>query len=337
MNKKFDSVVVISYGAIGDFVMLLYFLVSLEAQSEEKKRYFVLTTTNVKLLRDIAGAYDCIEIVPITFSTLVKLWLQAGLKRNLVVIPPTFTDTPSVVGMIAKIFALRGILAGFVGRAKTPRLDIQIPFETRKRIYELFDALLDRLGYQKTHPPQLHFTEDASLREKISGQYIVVAPFASNPGKSLPPERWQKLFTYLLKTYPDRALVFVGGPKDKGAAQAYMAGRERTYNCCDVPFAQLVSLLKGTSCFIGVDSGLTHVAGVLHVPSVIIDNLRAVTWLPTYNPKAIILTEKKNCVCNGDKTGGDCNYVIDGVSYLRCMYDVSDERIADALAETLAL
>lgn len=328
---------VISYGAIGDFVMLLYFLVSLRVQRTESTRYIVLTTKNAALLRDIAGAYDFIEIIPITFSALVKLWLRAGLKRNLVIIPPTFTDTPSAVGMIAKIFALRGILAGFVSCAKTPHLDIHIPFKTHKPMHEQFNSLVEKLGYQKAQPPQLHFSEEASLREKIFGQYIVVAPFASNPGKSLPPERWQKLFTYLQETYPQKNIILVGGHADKNTAEMYLSGREHLYNYCGVPFAQLVSLLRGASCFIGVDSGLTHVAGVLHVPSVIIDNLRAVTWLPTYNPKAIILTEKKHCVCNGDKTGGDCNYVINGVSYLRCMYDVSDERITDAIAETLAL
>lgn len=337
MNKKFDSVVVISYGAIGDFVMLLYFLVTLHAQRTKPTRYIVLTTKNVALLRDMASAYAFVEIVPITIPSLIKLWLHTGLKKNVVVIPPTFTNTPFSIALLTKTFALRGVLAGFVGRAKTPHVHIGIPFETHKRMYELFNALLVALGYKEGEPPQLDFIEDAQLSRTLPAGYIVVAPFASNSGKSLPPERWQKVFTYLQEIYPGHSLVFVGGPKDKGAAQAYIAGRERAYNFCGVPFAELVSLLKGTRCFIGVDSGLTHVAAVLHIPSVIIDNLRAVTWLPTYNPKAIILTEKKHCLCNGDKTGGDCNYVIDGISYLRCMYDVSDERIHDAVAKTLTL
>jgi len=336
MNKQYSTVLVISYGAIGDFVMLLYFLVALHAQQREKTRYIVLTTTNTKLLRDMAGAYDFVEIVPVTLRALAELWVQTGFKKNLVVIPPTFVDVPWFVRVIAKLFSIQGACMGFIGRAKIPLVDLAVPFEVYAPIHESFDKALKSLGYTRQPEVLLQFPEDGALLKSLSKEYIVVAPFASNPGKSLPPERWQKLFLFLQNTYPEHDLVLIGGPADAKVAETYSAMGERVHNYCGVPFAQVVSLLKHTKCFIGVDSGLTHVAGVMHVPSVIIDNLRAVTWLPTYNPKAIILTEKKHCVCNGDKTGGDCNYIINGVSYLRCMYDVSDERIADAIAETLA-
>ncbi len=334
MNKRYSAVVVISYGAIGDFVMLLYFLAALHAQRIEKTRYIVLTTTNTKLLHDMAGAYDFVEIVPMTTAALMRLWVGRGLKNNLMVIPPTFVDVPWFVRVITKLFSLRGTSFGFTGRANIPHVDLSVVFEMHAPIHESFDKALELFGYRRSQEVRLQFREDATLLKNLSEGYVVVAPFASNPGKSLPPERWHKLFAFLQNTYPKRDVVLIGGPADAKAAETYSTGGH-VHNYCGVPFAQVVSLLKGTNCFIGVDSGLTHVAGVLRMPSVVIDNLRAVTWLPTYNPKAIILTEKKHCVCGGDKTG-DCNYIINGVSYLRCMYDVSDERIQDAIAETVS-
>ncbi len=336
MKSTFDTVVIISFGAIGDFVMQLNFLVALKAQRKEPTRYVVLATTNAGLLREMAGAYSFVEIVPMTPFSLVKCWLRIGLRPTLVVLSPTFVSLPHAIMSVARLFSLRGALTGFSGRVNTPHLGIVVPFEVHKRMYENFDALLWRLGYRGAGGVELLFPEDTQLVHRLDAGYVVVAPFASNPGKSLSPERWHKLFSFLQETYPEREVVVVGGPRDKAQADAYCSGQERMRNYCSIPFAQLAALMKNGSCFVGVDSGLTHVAGALHVPSVIIDNLRAVTWLPTYNPRAIILTEKKHCVCGGDKTG-DCNYVIDGVSYLRCMYDVSDERIHDAIAETLTV
>jgi ADP-heptose:LPS heptosyltransferase len=130
--------------------------------------------------------------------------------------------------------------------------------------------------------------------------------------------------------------VLIGGPQDREVALDFIRQADHTNAqvLCGEPFAKTAAVIARTACFVGVDSGLTHIAGVMHVPTVAIENLRTVMWLPRYNPNAVILTEAKNCLCSADR-GRDCYYEIGGIRYLRCMIDIPQENIKKAITETL--
>jgi ADP-heptose:LPS heptosyltransferase len=294
----------------------------------------VLATTRSELLREMAAAYPYVEVVALTPTAILATRMR--FARALVVVPPSFVDVPFFMRLTARLMALGGTLAGYTTGVKAPRYAVATAFHMRRLFYENVGDMLEALGCPRPDAPALQFAEDTTVVDSLNSEYIVVAPFASNPGKTLPEKRWVELLHFLQTQFPERQLVILGGPSDAPlAAKMIVTAGVRAENYCGIPFAQVAALIKRTSCFIGIDSGLTHVAAALRAPSVIVDNLRVVTWLPAYNPKAIILTESKNCQCGGDKTG-DCNYSIDGVSYLRCMYDVSDERIQAAVVQTLS-
>lgn len=334
MKKTFNTLYVVSYGAIGDFVMLLYFLERAH-RANPTMHIVVLTTAKPALLTEMAAAYPFVAIKKITPYTFIEtLW--AGVKnKNFFLIPPTFVDVPLFITILARFATVRGILAGFVGTARVPRLDLAIPFETKKLFYQNFSALLTRLGWPADGDLHVSFAQDVAILTELPKQYVAIEPAASNPGKTLSPARWAKLIRFIHTHYPQYGVVLLGGPGQTLVAEKVAQEGGGAQVVCGIPFAQTIAVLRGAECFIGADSGLTHVAGALGIRSVIVDNLRAVTWLPTYNPHAVILTESKNCVCGGDKTG-DCNYVIEGVSYLRCMWDVSDERIAEAVQQMIS-
>ena len=335
MQRPYNNLFLTSYGAIGDFVMHLP-LLSGAHTTNPGMRIVVLTTRGAPLLREISAAYPFIRVVPLWSWEALLLWTRTVLQRNIYIIQPSFYPVPKKIAWVAKFFTLGGVRAGYKGREWAPPYDISTPFNPQELFYTNLRRLFSTLGFENDENPRVSFIEDVSALQSIGSRYIVLAPFASNPGKTLPMHRWSLLLTFLADAYSSIPIAIVGGPTDVRDAEALLQSSAHPHGkvLCNLPFAQTAALLSHTALFIGADSGLTHCAGLLHVPSVLIENLRTVTWLPTYNPNAIILTEKKNCLCGGDKTG-DCNYMIDGVSYLRCMYDVSDERIRTAVSDVL--
>jgi len=163
--------------------------------------------------------------------------------------------------------------------------------------------------------------------------YIVVHPFASNPVRSLPPERWQELFDFITTTYPQYQLVISGGPADKVAAHALIRTSYRqAFYTEDIisTFLPKIGLIAQASLYIGVDTGPTHMAAHLLVPTIVIGNNSNPCWLPTYNKDVTILMHTEHCTCTSDK-GGDCRAVIDGKSYYRCMIEITPEEIKNTI------
>ena len=336
MKHSFNNLFVLSYGALGDFCVLLFFLDHVH-RGASHARIVVVTTRNEKLLREMAAAYPFIEIERIVPLAIVKLFLQTLFKKNIFVVPPTFFDMPSFVGYLSRLLTLfRGTVIGFASKARAPKFDITIPFETRDQFYKNFVALLTTLGLPAEGTLSLTFIQDTSVLSTLGKGYIVLAPFASNPSKTLPPGRWVALLEFLHTKYPDKIVAILGGPHDKSAA-SQMVSQSKNTNArvlCGLPFAQTAAIIAHTPCFIGVDYGLTHVAGVQHVHTVAIENLRTVMWLPRYNPNAKILVEPKNCICDGER-GRDCYWVIDGIQYSRCTVDIPQEKIEQAIIDTI--
>jgi ADP-heptose:LPS heptosyltransferase len=333
--RAFNRLFILSYGAIGDFCVLLYFLEHLH-RGLPGMQLEVLATRNEKLLREMSAAHPYVRITGIRSPSLLVLFIRSFYERNAFVVPPTFFDVPAFASFLARAFTLRGRSIGFESKARTPRYDIVLPFEKRDQFYKNFWPLLGFFGLPLGGPFRLTFIKDESPVASLGRGYIVLAPFASNPSKSLPPERWIDLLGFLGRSYPDRTAVVLGAPGDAATAEkwAFRSGHPSAKVMCGLPFAQTAAIIAHTKCFIGVDSGLTHVAGVQEVPTVAIENLRTIMWLPRYNPKAVILTEPKNCVCDGEH-GRDCFWVIDGVQYSRCVADIPQERIERAIKEML--
>jgi ADP-heptose:LPS heptosyltransferase len=333
MARDFDRVTVIAYGAIGDFVMTLLLLERLHA-SLPGAPITVAATRNAPLLREMAAGYPFIEVASLDRRTALPLLLRSWAHRPLVIVPPTFTVTPRFIAWWARLASVRGKTAGLVGPQDSVALGTAVPFDPSKLFHENLSALLKAIDCLPIVDTRAQFAMDASAVP--SEPYIAVAPFASNPGKTLPLGRWADLLRFVSASYPALRVVLLGGPQDAAYAArlAGASGAGRVEVRCGAPFAQAAACIARSRCFIGPDSGLMHVAGALRVPSVAIENLRAVTWLPSYNPRAIILTAPEECLCGGDKTG-NCYREIGGIRYLRCMIDVPQEEIYGAITGVL--
>jgi ADP-heptose:LPS heptosyltransferase len=114
------------------------------------------------------------------------------------------------------------------------------------------------------------------------GNYAVLHPFASQPGKTWPAAKFLKTAEYLTACGVEP--VFVAGMTDDVTAFQNFRVLQ------GAPLADVKSLIAGAQIFIGNDSGPAHIAAAFGVPVVaIFGSSNAVTWAP-WRTEARVLT-----------------------------------------------
>jgi ADP-heptose:LPS heptosyltransferase len=160
--------------------------------------------------------------------------------------------------------------------------------------------------------------------------------FGTRPRLSFPPKRWRTLLTDISAAYPEYGLVLTGGAKDKMLIEEISEGLPHTRVLIGLPILEVAGIINGAAVYMGVDTGVTHVAAVLHKPSIVIGNNSNPIWWPSYNPHGTILVNSERCTCTGDKND-DCRVYEDGVGYHRCTYDISIEEVMRTLKDKMTV
>lgn len=124
-------------------------------------------------------------------------------------------------------------------------------------------------------------------RWEHTSPYAVIHPFASDPAKAWPVERFVEVAFRLISDFGVEPHV-VAGPAD----DASMFSRFRILQ--NASLAAVKSLMSGASYFVGNDSGPAHVAAAFGVPVVVLFGpSNPVTWAPWR-------TESKVLTSHGD-------------------------------------
>lgn len=160
--------------------------------------------------------------------------------------------------------------------------------------------------------------------------YILFHFFAGAYRRSFPIEKVVPLLTAARKEFPQHEFILTCAHGEEVAATRMIEGISDARIEISPSAEKLFCLLTQSSVCVGVASGVTHIAAHLKAPSVVLCNLSDPCWLPRYNPEVTMLSERANCKCNGDKTG-DCGIETPSGLVYRCLYDISTERIVDAM------
>jgi len=113
--------------------------------------------------------------------------------------------------------------------------------------------------------------------------YVVLHPFASQPEKTWPAERFLEVARHL-RSQCGLEPVFLSGPADDAAPfQEFRVWR-------GAPLGQVKNLIAGAQLFIGNDSGPAHIAAAFGIPVVVLfGSSDVVTWSP-WRTEARVLT-----------------------------------------------
>lgn len=332
-------------GAVGGFLAALFLIENLKENNNELNFYIVVPQSK-NLLDDLSKEYGYINIVQINrrnFLSKIFWFLKKSLEKNIVVFPPTFGRISLSQKIIGKILTFKkGIFIGFENNEK----DIKIFYtkilkpNRKKDIFETMKQVVTVLDYEiKKKYPILRYVKNESLLRNFQlekNKYIAIHPFATSPKRSLSEERCGELIDFICQNFGDFKVVLTGSKKDKEGAER-IAERIICQNLINLAgilsIQDLINILDNSFLYIGVDTGVTHLAGVLQKRSLIIGNQSNPTWLPAYNKNAVILYNTQNCPC------APCNkkFCLEECrrGYFKCMEDISETEIKKKIQEML--
>lgn len=324
----------LALGPIGDALMMAAFL-GQALKADPTLQCTVLALRNERVIRDILAAYP-IEVIGVPSGPWGRVVILASILRRrwTAVVPPTFGTHARMVRVYASLLRLRPgtTVVGF-------RDDVKYQPYTRVLQYDFSALYIDNLrhmapllGFDVAQgvAPQVELARHLDAPLPFTGlPYMVVHIFATSPRRTFPMRRWRLILENLSRDYPECALVLTGTKEEGALVGEAFAGIPNVYTTFGMPFLDLAALVRGAKLYVGADTGITHLAGVLRTPSVIVGNRSNPTWLPTYNPNAIVLSHAEHCICSGDKKR-QCSVEVEGQAYLRCMYDITEEDVRGA-------
>jgi heptosyltransferase-3 len=171
--------------------------------------------------------------------------------------------------------------------AKIPRAQEILGEERPVHTAEHIASAMFWLGVPRTEIPRARLITEplvgksADAARKSACATAVLHPFASEPAKTWPAER----FMEIAKQVPDS--LFIAGPDDDVSAfQNFRVLR-------GAPLEEIKCVMAGAQIFIGNDSGPAHIAAAFGVPVVVIFGAsNPVTWAP-WRTEARVLTSPK--------------------------------------------
>lgn len=332
-------------GSIGDALMMLA-LCEEVAICNPGVSSEIFTRKNFSLVSDLALAAPSVRVHELRARPRHLLTLARSFFRTWsVIIPWRFGKNllwnSDVLSFIFSCNPKSLILSFFPHRvARSSRLVGVNTFNHFEIYIENLRRLAQRAGY---HTHELNAPVTMSFRPSLSKEhlvppkpYIVFHPFGSNSWKSWPPARCRSVLLALAKQYPLFSFVITGGSENAKQGREIIADIPRTTLAAGLPILDVASIIQHSALFIGVDTGTTHLASVVNHKVIALEHNANPEWLPTYNPNGVILTNKEHCICGGVKNES-CKVVVDGSPYMRCLYEISDETIVEAVVSSLAI
>jgi ADP-heptose:LPS heptosyltransferase len=327
-------------GQIGDALMMLSVLAEfLEREPEGKVTY--LARRNAPLISDLASAYSRICVMQIPKNPFNACMYVAGLflrGNYIVVVPPTPGKHPREIKIVAALFKLMpgntviGMRDNGTWQPFNRMVDYDLAILNIDNLRRLLRMGAVTVAPEGASPRLLLDTKVPQAFPYVPGSYIVIHPFPTLPSKTLPLHRWKALLVELARQYPSVSFVITGSKENASLAQEMSADIPRTQVATGLPILEVAGIIRNSALYIGVDTGITHLAGVLHHKSVVLAQRSSPTWLLYYNPNAKVLVNTTRCTCDVNKES--CFVQEDGQKYYRCLYDIIDKTILDAIHES---
>ena len=177
-------------------------------------------------------------------------------------------------GLLDRSLRLRGAQDVVIGRSR-PREDVlvHVAHHLMRTLAPLGIAETDTLNVPSIHvPPDARASAAADLAQAglEAGGYLVAHPGSSSPAKNWPPERFADAIERLRQEHGNRTLL-LAGPADRDVVGRIQARLSRPVPMlADRSLLVLAQILRDARAFVGNDSGLSHLAGMLGVPTLVL-------------------------------------------------------------------
>jgi heptosyltransferase-3 len=311
-----EKVLVIHQGALGDLVLNFPALVSLK---QEKKASVALLCSG-----ELGKIAHELNVVDAHFSLESARFCSLFHEEMTPVVKEFISDYDTII-LISFSDAIEGHLRQSRG-GKVHKISSRPPVEDETHVAQYIIKQLQakgllREGISPSSSPPIE--ERQSLREK---NLIIMHPGAGSSRKRWPVEKFIQAAT-IIKGMNLGKVVFVVGPAEsdlRPSIKARLKGGFRVYEVYDLSY--VMALVRQARCFVGNDSGVTHLAAFIGTPTVAI-------FGPS-SPKRWSPVGRATNVLRGAADCAPC-FEMDAVNCEdpQCLSGVSADMVIDAVKE----
>lgn len=331
--------ITVLFGPMGDALMALALfddIVSIAPCAT----LLILTRRNASMLRTLASEYPQVEVreIPRGLQVLpffAKILMQRGWTLLTLGLVSIGYSLPLRLFFLAIALIPGNRTIGFHDRI----LDVTLNFDISLLMIDNLRRLLpyafpEWKGHIKRSPHlrmRMEVPKEFSLKRE---EYIVAHLFGVSIPHTLPPHRWQTLFSRIREEYPKYQIILTGTPSQRLFAEEVAKGLGGVSICTNLSIHELAYMIDNAALYIGIDTGVTHLAGLLQQKSLVIRHCSDPTWMPTYNPHARVLLNSTRCAPTDPML---CAVVREeGRKYRQSTYDISDKLIFDSVMLALS-
>ncbi len=326
-------------GGIGGFLLGLFFLENIKINYKNNFNYYILVPKNKELYTVLVKKYDYIKIIEINnikdliFSIFLNIF-----SINKIFLAPSFGGHSRYMIYLFKVlifFRKNSFLAGFDSNEYSYNKFNYSFFINRDLNISIFNDIKKFLNIMNCknvldiHDFNFLFNETTDILNSVGlskYKYVLIHPFAANLNRSLPFNRWVSIIKHLLSS--GHVVVMTGAKKDICIASKITKNinSEKFLNLAGkTNLNETINLINCSKYYIGVDTGITHLAALLKKRGLIIANYSNPYWLPFYNKKFKLLFNISSCPCapcNKKKCLDECKK-----TYFRCILDIKQNDI----------
>ena len=288
----------IHQGALGDFILALPVVESLSTKFPEANFTIVANSSNLSLIKS-------------------RPYLKRALSKDLACFAPLFSEKPFDVEKVSRILGGTFDRAFIFGQSKLPVLARNVSVLGIRKVYEVCSFPLEKQRVPVTEfiysqlfergldlpkrkaviaPDPAEKEEGTRYAEELLSIFDAIAlihPGSGSPRKLWPLKYWKAVLGFL-GNYEKIVKVVLCGPADKEIIKRLKLdgcpGNVRLIRDWSLP--GIVGLMERASFFIGNDSGITHLAAAVGIPTTaVFGETDPLVWGPSGENVKIFKTE----------------------------------------------
>lgn len=304
LNMSSNSILFIHSEKMGDLILCLDFFYSFQNNNDYNRRFILVTEEYLPLLQLFNLDYEILTYnkkkykynCVYRFHTLKKL-IAKELNTVVNITPErgSLNDEMTILSSAHKMVGLK---------SNSPFLTISTN-NIYKRFYShfinsnsknIYTILCDLNRYFGLDTKIFNFLPQSNAENKFDGLkgYILIAPSSSEEFRN-----WDKYkFRELTKRFSlETKVVIVGTKRQEEVVDFIIDGSTNVNKYIDMNYAELIKLMHNCKLFIGLDSGLSHLALQLDKPTIaIIGGGKHGTFFPyKQNSKNKFLFSQMDC------------------------------------------
>ncbi len=301
--SEMESMLIIHQGAIGDFILALPALASLRKAFPKAK---CVIMGYPRILQLVHRRFYAEEIVSIDQKGMATFFVQNGALdlglspffRSFDLVVPFGKDTEGIL-----IKNLKRVVKGQLLPINSfPKWDEGV------HVSDHLIAQLEAYGIPiEDRFPRLYLSEEdrvwaedylkkMGLSGGVKSQLIVIHPGSGSRKKVWPLKKFLSLLQHLRLRTDSKFLIILGPAEPADVQKSFEEMRdERVLMVKNLSLLQLASLMEGCRLFIGNDSGISHMASALGLPTLVLFGpTDSRVWSPR-GEKVLVLRREMPC------------------------------------------